>query len=289
MVYQVLATAVDWQHQVPETGTLTVITDSIKADATFLLLHTLASSLKQTTNEETVILVSFEQIFVHYSRILRKMGSNVDALKLDGRLAFVDGLSELSELTKLKKNHLDTSTNVSDAMKPNSFIKGLGDLNAADTVSALMQAVLGCSYKIDNTTNNKPARKIKGIFIHGLSVLVDIACGANIIRLFINILKTYLQENGGFLVILTNADQDIINESEAEDDFVSLLTGILYQADLVFQVEPLISGYSTDVTGQISIASKPHYKAQISGPTVLHYKTQDTKTVFFAPGQMARF
>ncbi|PVV00378.1 hypothetical protein BB560_002146 [Smittium megazygosporum] len=291
MTFDVLATAVGWESQIPEPGSLTTITDTTGVDPTVLLLHIVSSSLKVLSSSEAIVLVSFEQIFMHYNRILRKMGTNVDAARKAKKMYFVDGVSEISSFSNIKKYHVDTSDNVSKVTQPDGVIKNLLQLSQEQIVAELIQAIVGC----DSSTNTgegqhlDESKKIKGVFIHGLSVLTYLGYTSGTIRCFIDTLKTFLQINGGFLVILTNADKDIISDLEAEDDYVSLLTGLYYQSDLILQVGPLISGYSVDVTGQIAIVCKPHYKEKIPGPLLLHYKTLENKALFFAPGQKLQF
>ncbi|PVU85656.1 hypothetical protein BB559_001678 [Furculomyces boomerangus] len=285
MVYEEFSASLGWNSLVPENNTLISITDTPKSDASFLLLQILSQTLGQTKDNEVVILLSFNHIFQHYARILRKLGTKAEVFRDSGRFCFVDGLTESSFMSSFKQFHVNTSENISAQMKPDAFITNINNLETTEAVRSLMNSI-DEAFEAARNKNGNENTVIKGVFIHGFSVLSDIGCNSTTTRMFIDTLREYLENVGnGFLVVHSFADPDIVIDNDPTCDYTSTVSGLLHRSDMILQVEPLVSGYSVDVTGQISIINKPDYKPFIPGPHLIHYKILENKILFFAPGQ----
>ncbi|OLY77875.1 Elongator complex protein 6 [Smittium mucronatum] len=262
-MYETFTRAVGWDEHVPEPNSMVLITDTGKSDGTFLFLQILAATLLNGN-----------------CRKGKKVGVRLDGMKEAGEFVFIDGLTEMSEISRLKKFHLYDSGNLSTTMKPNEIAKGLSsNVGVLEFVQKMMDTILRAV--------GGEVETLGTIFIHGISTLVDLGISAGCVRQFIDTLREILEQNGGFLVLLTDLDDDILGELEETDEYPTLIRGLLYRAELVIQVEPLSSGHSSEVTGQTSIYSQAYYKSQIPGPKLLFYKTLDNKTNFFAPGQQS--
>ncbi|OMJ08188.1 hypothetical protein AYI70_g11709 [Smittium culicis] len=203
------------------------------------------------------------------------MGVRIDQLGATVDFEFVDGVTETSPLSALKAHHLAGTINPAVSAK-STVLSGIVDLSDLDFVAYMMRAVVGASGK-----------RLGAVYVHALGNLVDIGVPARALRMFIDTLKEYLEQSSGYLVVLTGCEQQVISELDSSDDYVVLLRGLVRKSDVVVQVENLVSGYSAEVTGQMSMYAQPHYKAEIPGPKVLFYKTMETKTNYFAPGQQA--
>ncbi|ORX82297.1 hypothetical protein BCR32DRAFT_267735 [Anaeromyces robustus] len=71
-----------------QNGKSILITDTVFADASFLINHYLSKSIKN--KEENILLMSFTNNFIQYESIQKKMGNNLKIYKDTEKLNFID-------------------------------------------------------------------------------------------------------------------------------------------------------------------------------------------------------
>jgi hypothetical protein len=133
-------------------------------------------------------------------------------------------------------------------------------------------------YKLIQGLITKPGTLL---VLDDISVLLYNGFEARQVSIFIQMLKTLVSSVDGTLITVMHADEEGSEDAE-QDGFVR---SVLYQSEVVFQVQALNSGLAKDVHGQLDILRGPKYtKALGVQPQSVHYKILDNGVHFFAKG-----
>ncbi|KAI3654974.1 hypothetical protein MP228_000354 [Amoeboaphelidium protococcarum] len=206
------------------------------ADASF----TLHLSVQHALKNGNCILVSFSQTIHHYLQIQKKLGYS----RLDNRLIFCDGLSQLQQNQQFIAERSD-SANSSD-----------GNIHrlSIDQWEDQIIDVLG-----QKCTQNGES----WIVIDDLSVLECIGVPLEKMTRFLHRLRDYCYKH--------KVNQLIhINGLVSHDNLRNFM---IYGADYVVECQPLLSGKSVEVDGSVGFFSQ--YSSKQAARDILHYKVTE--------------
>ncbi|RUS13699.1 hypothetical protein BC937DRAFT_94904, partial [Endogone sp. FLAS-F59071] len=256
-------------------GSHIVITDTLGADANFLLHHFIANQLKADGGTGKVVLAGLAHIFNHYAIVGKKLvgaigeqGVNLQQAKQSHNLAFIDALTHLNRA-------------------PSS----LPPLSSQPPIPSVPTAVLAASANLRSFYNTLYAA-LDGdrplVILDDASVLLWSGYDVMDVVGFVRALRVLLQKRNGTLITLIHADEQLASDP-AQDAFVPSVLGM---ADLVLSIQGLGSGFSKDVHGQLSIIHGAQYTLRIPSlttpplpiPQSVHYKILDNTVQFFARG-----
>ncbi|GES76842.1 elongator complex protein 6 [Rhizophagus clarus] len=270
-----------------------LITDTLSASGNFLIHHFIVNQIK---SDKHVVLVGFSQTFNHYLTIGRKLGVNLTLANQKGLLSFIDGLTSL----------------YSQNSQTDSFSKINSAAEAATTTTTTktktnQTSALTCSYS--NSLSDSPISKeslqnfykiIKQIIetrhssiddsrvcliFDDLSVLIYSGFNVRDILGFVKACRMMIEKYNGSLIMLVHADEDV-TQSSLDDELGQeiLLKSLIYQSEYLLSVRGLGSGFSKDVSGEITIARGPRNQDKWFRPSTLHYKILDNNVQFFVKG-----
>ncbi|CAG8540425.1 8789_t:CDS:2 [Rhizophagus irregularis] len=118
-----------------------------------------------------------------------------------------------------------------------------------------------------------------------LSVLIYSGFSVRDILEFVKACRMMIEKYNGSLVMLVHADEDITQSSlDDELDQEIFLKSLIYQSEYLLSVRGLGSGFSKDVSGEITIARGPRNQDKWFRPSTLHYKILDNNVQFFVKG-----
>ncbi|KAJ1826955.1 hypothetical protein LPJ56_001923 [Coemansia sp. RSA 2599] len=110
--------------------------------------------------------------------------------------------------------------------------------------------------------------------------MLDLGEDVEVVVDFVGRCKRIVESNGGRLVV-----------GLFLDEFTHpLVCRLVRLAHYYLGFEPLVSGSSSDVSGQLTVVPghlycQVHDSAQEFKPMLLHYRVSDTTVQFFSPGQ----
>ncbi|KAJ1921324.1 Ubx domain-containing protein [Mycoemilia scoparia] len=228
-----------------------------------------------------------------------KKGINLGAAKANGQLAFIDGLTRIGDRLNTRKYSVIGSNAVQPDHQPSSTIKPFpiyNDTQATKTnnvdcnndpslewINSLLEEIQGHLY-VPNKTHDDPSVK-NYLIIDDINIMLDVGVPLYAVQTFIQACQSMAAQNDGVLVILAHADEELREEYvEPFDDLASFLGNMYQLSDYVLQLDGLTTGYSHDVSGQLTAARGSLCKDSDFQPTVLHYSIQEKGTKFFAPG-----
>ncbi|PKC74686.1 hypothetical protein RhiirA1_529390 [Rhizophagus irregularis] len=263
-----------------------LITDTLSASGNFLIHHFIVNQIK---SDKHVILVGFSQIFNHYLTIGRKLGVNLTLANQKGLLSFIDGLTSLYSQTDLfsKFNSTVTATTITTTTTTNNQTSVLTCDSLSD--SPISKESLHNFYKIIKQIIETRHSSIDDsrvcLIFDDLSVLIYSGFSVRDILEFVKACRMMIEKYNGSLVMLVHADEDITQSSlDDELDQEIFLKSLIYQSEYLLSVRGLGSGFSKDVSGEITIARGPRNQDKWFRPSTLHYKVLDNNVQFFVKG-----
>ncbi|KAJ1969809.1 Elongator subunit elp6 [Dispira parvispora] len=250
-----------------------------------------------------VILVGLAQIFNHYLLVARKLGVNLMTYREQNRFVFVDGLSRLASVSD-SRTLVPGQANVPTTATTPSYVLPTfhhGDQSSQRYLDDLLREILSFleqAQSSDSTqaSSDKPSSPLTPCLIFDdISVLWNLGMDANAIVQFLLACKLAVESRDGALIILVHADTCLASQQQSTDrtttDTNAFSKGYDYfirslqrLATIVLQTEPLTSGHSRDVHGQLSMLRGPQCYSKEFKSRVLHYKIYDNNAEFFAPG-----
>ncbi|KAI9287267.1 hypothetical protein BC943DRAFT_208035 [Umbelopsis sp. AD052] len=255
MGYDKLDAALAWQRNLPPAGSNIVIADTLKSNGNFLLHHFIVNHLRAN---QPVIVIGLSQIFNHYFLIGRKLGINLQTLKQNQQFVFIDGLTHLTSYTQKAP-----FPSVTTPTTPNAVLNGT---NVQEFYNAIRERV--------EASGPNPL-----VIIDDANVLLWAGFSHNDVLSLLHNIRVLIESVQGTLVTVVHADE----EGNYDDESDSFVRTMLSRADIVLMVEPLQSGQSRDVHGQLSIINGPKQRGLVEAQA-LHYRLMDNNCTFFAKG-----
>ncbi|CAG8615186.1 17640_t:CDS:2 [Funneliformis caledonium] len=246
-----------------------LITDTLSASGNFLIHHFIVNQLK---SDKHVVLVGLSQIFNHYLTIGRKLvqGVNLTLATQKGALSFIDGLTSLySQTDGFSKS---TSTTIT---KPTAVLTCSTRTSSMST-SPISKELLQNFYKVIKQTIVARHSSIDDtrvcLIFDDLSILLYAGFNVRDILEFVKACRMLIEKDVSPSSIDDELDQEIF------------LKSLIYQSEYLLSVRGLGSGFSRDVSGEITIARGPKNQDKWFRPSTLHYKALDNNVQFFAKG-----
>ncbi|CAG8481307.1 6139_t:CDS:2 [Funneliformis mosseae] len=257
-----------------------LITDTLSASGNFLIHHFIVNQVK---SDKHVVLVGLSQIFNHYLTIGRKLGVNLTLATQKGAFSFIDGLTSLySQTDGFSKS---TSTTIT---KPTAVLTCSTRTSSMST-SPISKELLQNFYKVIKQTIVARHSSIDDtrvcLIFDDLSILLYVGFNVRDILEFVKACRMLIEKYNGSLIILIHADEDVSPSSiDDELDQEIFLKSLIYQSEYLLSVRGLGSGFSRDVSGEITMARGPKNQDKWFRPSTLHYKALDNNVQFFAKG-----
>ncbi|CAG8457101.1 16705_t:CDS:2 [Acaulospora morrowiae] len=287
MGYQTLDVALSFpnKNNLVPVKTSILITDTLLSQGNFLIHHFIVNQIKSNKH---VVLVGISQILNHYLSIERKLGVNLTLAVQKGILSFVDGLTSL---------HSPANATASTAISPPpaavlSTSASESTLNSSnnDTTSLYMKETLQNFYSnIKNIVVTRHSSQDSNVLLifDDLSALAYSGFQVKDILEFWRACRVLVEKYDGTILTLIHADDDIIessNGSRVDLDQEIFVKSLIYQSEFLLSVRGLGTGFSRDVSGEITIARGPGNAEKWFRPSTLHYKILDNNVQFFAKG-----
>jgi len=236
-------------------GCFLLITDTLKADGSFLLHHFLHWFIKE---KKFVVLTGLEQSYFHYFNVGRKLGTNLNNEK--EHFIFVNCLSSPYSWTHSIQSTTPSIPSIEFSF-PSQYPKGIFE-SLYLTIKKQMDSKPGGCIILDNLN-----------LLLNLTSLVEVMQFLQYCQLLVKSKK----KDPSLLVALIH---------KSEDDFV--INTFSHAADVIFSVDELESGYSKETHGKLSIQYNSILsKEQSLLPVQLHFKTMEKTVHLFAPGTKA--
>ncbi|RIA88228.1 hypothetical protein C1645_775563 [Glomus cerebriforme] len=243
-----------------------LITDTLSASGNFLIHHFIVNQIK---SDKHVVLVGFSQIFNHYLIIGRKLGVNLTLASQKGLFSFIDGLTSLYSQTDSKQTSVLTPNSLSDSPISKESLQNF---------YKIIKQIIETRHSSINDS------RICLIF-DDLSVLIYSGFNIKDILEFVKACRMMIEKYNGSLVMLIHADEDVSQSSPDDElDQEIFLKSLIYQSEYLLSVRGLGSGFSKDVSGEITIARGPRNHDKLFRPSTLHYKILDNNVQFFVKG-----
>ncbi|CAG8606619.1 3780_t:CDS:2, partial [Ambispora leptoticha] len=274
---------------IPPSGSSILIKDTIGAEGGFLIHHFLVNQLKA---EKHVVLVSLTQDMQHYAIIGRKLGVNLQIAQQKSIFSNIDGLTHL--YTTASSSSIDSTINspsatISANLRQQSLISDAVLTNSDSSLSSPPLSHIYSTIKsVINTRHNVPNARLALIF-DDLSVLLYAGCNVCDLIDFFKACRLLCQKQNGSLITLIHADETIdpiissADEENARQENL-FIKSLQYQSEYILAVRGLGSGFSRDVSGEITLARGPRNFDLEYRPTTLQYKILDNNVQFFARG-----
>ncbi|CAI2169336.1 1412_t:CDS:2 [Funneliformis geosporum] len=255
-----------------------LITDTLSASGNFLIHHFIVNQVK---SDKHVVLVGLSQIFNHYLTIGRKLGVNLTLATQKGLLSFIDGLTSLYSQTDGFSKSTSTTITIPTAV--------LTCTASSISNSQTSKEILQNFYKVIKQTIVARHSSIDDsrvcLIFDDLSILLYAGFNVRDILEFVKACRMLIEKYNGSLIILIHADEDVSPSSfDDELDQEIFLKLLIYQSEYLLSVRGLGSGFSRDVSGEITMARGPKNQDKWFRPSTLHYKVLDNNVQFFAKG-----
>ncbi|CAG8433848.1 9609_t:CDS:2 [Ambispora gerdemannii] len=275
---------------IPPSGSSILIKDTIGAEGGFLIHHFLVNQLKA---EKHAVLVSLAQTMQHYATIGRKLGINLQIAQQKGTFSYIDGLTHLYTTAPSSSNDstINPPSTISTNLRQQSLISD-AFLTNCDSSSSLSSPSLSHIYStiksVITTRHNIPGSRL-ALIIDDLSALLYAGCNVCNLIEFFKACRLLCQKQKGSLITLIHADEamDAIISSADEENARQedlFIKSLQYQSEYILAVRGLGSGFSRDVSGEITLARGPQNYDLEYRPTTLQYKILDNNVQFFARG-----
>ncbi|KAI8998159.1 hypothetical protein BC832DRAFT_595214 [Gaertneriomyces semiglobifer] len=156
------------------------------------------------------------------------------------------------------------------------FIDGSSNLQefAASPTAALKSLLVNLSSAV------RPQETRPCVVIDDLSVLLYSGVPLNDIITFVATLRSQIEKEDGFLAVLVHADPSGNEDVEQR----VLNTTLMHMTDYILHVQPLKSGVTQGVDGQLTLARGPLLDVAEFRSTLLHYKIGETGVQFYQRG-----
>ncbi|KAJ1985280.1 hypothetical protein H4R34_000100 [Dimargaris verticillata] len=209
-----------------------------------------------------VILVGLAQIFNHYLLIARKLGLNLNAYRDKRRFYFVDGVSRISPMAKFRKLFPTPISNqvTPTPTAPNAILPPIPTLGPDTDIHSASHTYLDTVFEliVQGFAGMDATRPC--LVIDNLSVLWDLGLSTDAVLAFVRSCKLWAESKRGVVVLLAHADRPLLANFQAalspthqpSTQFEYFLKALVHLTNFVFKVEPLSSGNSRDVHGQVS-------------------------------------
>ncbi|KAK7362976.1 hypothetical protein VNO77_05101 [Canavalia gladiata] len=234
----------------PLSGRFLFVEDCVDTTASFLLHHILKRSFSSHPSS-AVLFLSFSHPFLHYDRILRKLGCNLAAQRDNGRFFFLDMLM--------------LQCPCPEEGKPNH--------NGLASVFEKIERVITALHQ---------DKKCISIMIDDISLLEVAANGSpNDVLDFLHYCHTLTSEYGCAFIALDH--KDIYLNGEKPD----VILEMDYRADILVKVEPLATGLAKDVHGQLMVLNKAtqhQHGASAIKIHNFHFRIKENGIECFYPG-----
>ncbi|GLT70070.1 hypothetical protein SLA2020_421710 [Shorea laevis] len=232
-------------------GRVVAIEDSVETSGSFIL-HQLVKRALAPNSSTVVLFIAFAQPFSHYDRILRKLGCNLAAQRINNRFFFFDKLT----------------LQCPDVDERNSHVSGLVAL-----YGEIQETICGLP---------EDSRKNVTIIIDDLSIVEVAANGSSDYVLdFLHYCHTLTSEFDCSLITLNH--EDIYSSTEKP----AFLLQAEYLADILIKAEPLATGLATDVHGQLTVLNKGFNHGQMNSRNKMrnfHFRVKENMVEYFYPG-----
>ncbi|XP_022987638.1 elongator complex protein 6 isoform X1 [Cucurbita maxima] len=205
----------------PLVGRLLLVEDCVETSGAFVLHHLLKRAFSSPHSSNAVIFIAFSQSFVHYERVLRKLGCNLAAQRDSHRFFFLDMLTV-----------------------------GCSDRSGKETGEGVL---VGLYCKIQRAVSAliQENKRHVTIVIDDIPLLEVAANGSsNHVLDFLHYCHTLTSEIGGSIIALSH--EDVYLDIERP-----LILQMEYLADVLIKVGPLATGIAKDVHGQLTVLNKP--------------------------------
>ncbi|KAI9118869.1 hypothetical protein K1719_010314 [Acacia pycnantha] len=233
-------------------GRFVLIEDCLETSGAVVLHHLIKRSLVSHPYS-VVIFLAFNHPFVHYDRILRKLGCNLAAQRDNSRFFFIDMLMcQCPDDGKIAQNWL----------------------------TALFEKIEGVIGSLHPDRKN-----FVTIMIDDVSLFEVAANGSlNDVLDFLHYCLTLTSEFDSTFVALDHKDIYLDGEKPI------LILEMEYLANILIKVEPLATGLAKDVHGQLTVMNKETQNPQISSPIKIrnfHFRIKENGIEYFYPGTKA--
>lgn len=185
----------------------------------------------------------------------------MQTLKQNQQFAFIDGLTHLTSYTQMAP-----FPSVTTPTAPNAVLDGTSVQEFYNVIRERVEA--------SAKTSPNPL-----VIIDDTNVLLWAGFSHNDVIALLHNIRVLIESVQGTLVTVVHADEEG-NDDDESDSFVRTM---LSRADIVLMVEPLQSGQSRDVHGQLSIINGPKQRGLVEAQA-LHYRLMDNNCTFFAKG-----
>ncbi|XP_020588321.1 elongator complex protein 6 [Phalaenopsis equestris] len=233
-------------------GRVVLVEDCVETSGAFVLHHLVKRALSPE-HGGSVLFLALSHPFSHYDRILRKQGCNLSMHRQQNRFHFID-------LLKME---------FPDEAQKNGIEDGFVEL-----YSKILRAV-----EVKSSGDDRRAHI--SIMIDDLSILEIAAHGSmDHVLDFLHYCFTLTSEQDCSLVILNHEDVYLEMESPR------LLSHLIYPADFIIKVEPLVTGISADVHGQLTILKKGVFNdgQYTDRASNFHIQVKENGVELFFPG-----
>jgi hypothetical protein len=245
-------------HSLPIANEFFFLTDTLLSDGSFILHSLCHLFLKAQRN---VLLVGLENNFQYYYTIGKKMKVNLLAEENRKLFHFIDATNgpfswsvslQDENVEKLPKSEMKLPENSEDFAK---FLK-------------LIDQRLEELEKNSEVSGKGTGNAMCCVLIDCINILANCISRQELVE-WIQACHDLVQDYDGLFVILMHEDDE------------GLLKTIAHRSDFIFSAEPLESGFSKEVTGQISILCNTVSSISDEFPLCLHYKIQENNVKFF--------
>ncbi|KAI9218055.1 hypothetical protein BC828DRAFT_389663 [Blastocladiella britannica] len=274
----------------PDAPSVVTVLQEAGADSAFLpplLAHAGLSTLGRA-----VMVISTQQVFLHYALVCRKLGGGVQLMQMPpSQFAFVDALSHLHDHDG---DDDDKWAVTPDPTRPTvGYLRGSIGSDSADAVPPnaqphLLPALV--DHVRDTLANRFAGAPALVIVDDWMPLLYTGCCSAVELVSAIRQLRRLMEQTGS--VMVTPATPDL---ADPAGDAAVLARGSADVADTMLVCRGLSTGYSRDVHGQMSVVRGRHRLAAAhlsNGPVVdrgpepvtLQFKVVDKGVEFFGSG-----
>ncbi|KAJ3300060.1 Elongator subunit elp6 [Borealophlyctis nickersoniae] len=266
-MYPPLDSALNWASSSssssnPVSRRFVLITDELKADASFLLHHFISRHLRQNDPRCSVTLIALAQTYQHYVLVAKKLGVNLTTHTQTRRFTCLDSFSDVRTATGPFAALSSKSTPSSDDFARTLF-------------ASIRQTFSSTAPSATADSSPRPC-----IIFDDLSVLLYMGVPVKDIVRLVMACRTFVDEHDGFLIVLAHAD----TTTPQDDEQVALVQSLTHVADHILEVRGLVNGVTQGVHGQLSVIRGPLLDDSDFHPQLLHYRVVDSGVQFFAKG-----
>ena len=236
-MFSELSNILDADPETPPSGQF-ILVGEINTDGTFVLHHHVCRYLRSHHN---VCFLGLSQAFNHYSNVCMKLGVSLTTAKENGNLVFIEALSRCGQNIAHEVTGNGTESNDPERMAWRSLV------GEVDTLEPLFRVV-------KKAIEQLPDWKVKPLLlvVDDLSILQTLGVSCSSIVWFVHYLQQFLiRSTDGAFCLLTLLHQD--RDADGEEEQQLLLRQLSHQSDVTIETRGLLSGYSKEVHGEVSV------------------------------------